>query len=294
MGVEMKPFSDTFASLPSLSFSLPFSLFPSLFSLLFPLLPPPLFSPPCPQALEDIKTAMGLIDAAGGDVVEAEEDMNYRQLKCDIQPIAKGSDKFKLINEYLQNTHGSTHQQYSMEIVDAFELDKDTGFQDGKNKMLLWHGSRLTNWAGILSQGLRIAPPEAPCTGYMFGKGVYFADASSKSANYCFTNRTNNTGILLLCEVVLGKQEERLSADSYLHMTLPKSKDSTWGKGRVGPDPKQNITIDGDVVVPKGKLKPTGVTNPAGYTLQYNEFIVYNTAQVRFRYLLRCKFNYRR
>jgi len=33
--------------------------------------------------------------------------------------------------------------------------------------MLLWHGSRLTNWVGILSQGLRIAPPEAPVTGYM-------------------------------------------------------------------------------------------------------------------------------
>jgi len=29
---------------------------------------------------------------------------------------------------------------------------------------------------GIMSQGLRIAPPEAPKTGYMFGKGVYFAD----------------------------------------------------------------------------------------------------------------------
>ncbi len=70
---------------------------------------------------------------------------------------------------------------------------------------------------GILSQGLRIAPPEAPVTGYMFGKGlfaftlssslllfrreesvshalsgVYFADMSSKSANYCFTNKENN------------------------------------------------------------------------------------------------------
>ena len=33
--------------------------------------------------------------------------------------------------------------------------------------MLLWHGSRLTNTVGILSRGLRIAPPEAPTTGYM-------------------------------------------------------------------------------------------------------------------------------
>ena len=41
------------------------------------------------------------------------------------------------------------------------------------NRMLLWHGSRLTNWVGILSQGLRIAPPEAPVTGYMFGKVMH-------------------------------------------------------------------------------------------------------------------------
>ena len=34
-------------------------------------------------------------------------------------------------------------------------------------RTLLWHGSRLTNWVGILSRGLRIAPPEAPVTGYM-------------------------------------------------------------------------------------------------------------------------------
>jgi len=35
-------------------------------------------------------------------------------------------------------------------------------FRDLHNRQLLWHGSRTTNFAGILSQGLRIAPPEAP------------------------------------------------------------------------------------------------------------------------------------
>lgn len=97
--------------------------------------------------------------------------------------------------------------------------------------MLLWHGSRLTNWTGILSQGysfclfvlvythefckrskcnlfhnkppgLRIAPPEAPATGYMFGKGVYFADMFSKSANYSYPSCAMTTGVLVLCEVV--------------------------------------------------------------------------------------------
>lgn len=90
--------------------------------------------------------------------------------------------------------------------------------EDG-NRMLLWHGSRTTNFGGILSQGLRIAPPEAPVSGYMcvsfvestsasltlcfvrFGKGVYFADASSKSLGYTHHHLSDNTGLLLLCEV---------------------------------------------------------------------------------------------
>ena len=38
----------------------------------------------------------------------------------------------------------------------------------------------------------------------MFGKGIYFADMVSKSANYCFASRSNPRGLLLLCEVALG------------------------------------------------------------------------------------------
>ena len=79
------------------------------------------------------------------------------------------------------------------------EQDNERYTKDIHNKQLLWHGSRLTNFVGILSQGLRIAPPEAPVTGYMFGKGVYFADMVSKSANYCCTSKMNNIGIMLLC-----------------------------------------------------------------------------------------------
>jgi poly [ADP-ribose] polymerase len=73
-----------------------------------------------------------------------------------------------------------------MEVLDVFEIrnpSQISQFKDVRNKMLLWHGSRLSNFVGILSQGLRIAPPEAPVTGYMFGKGIYFADISSKSAS---------------------------------------------------------------------------------------------------------------
>ncbi|CAN6221507.1 unnamed protein product [Urochloa humidicola] len=53
---------------------------------------------------------------------------------------------------------------------------------------------------GPRGHGLRIPPPEATVTGYMFGKGVYFADMFSKSANYCCASKASRSGVLLLCE----------------------------------------------------------------------------------------------
>ena len=123
----------------------------------------------------------------------------------------------------------------------------------------------------------------------MFGKGVYFADMSSKSANYCFTNRDNNTGILLLCEVALGDMNEKLHADYYAG-NLPPGKNSTKGVGRTAPNPDNAVKMSDGVVIPMG---PGQNTNVLGCSLQYNEFIVYDVAQIRVRYLLRTRFNYR-
>ena len=41
-----------------------------------------------------------------------------------------------------------------------------------------------------------------------FGKGVYFADLVSKSAQYCFTDKKNPVGLMLLSEVALGQVHE--------------------------------------------------------------------------------------
>jgi poly [ADP-ribose] polymerase len=45
-------------------------------------------------------------------------------------------------------------------------------------------------------------------------------------------------------------------------------------------------------VVPWGKAKDTGITNPKGYTLNYNEFIVYDTRQIKMKYLLKIDFKF--
>lgn len=105
------------------------------------------------------------------------------------------------------------------------------------DRRLLWHGSRSTNFGGILSQGLRIAPPEAPVNGYMFGKGVYLADISSKSAGYTAYHDSGNTGLLLLCEAELGIPMLELTAVNVDAPEEAKKRGciATWGKGSTGP-----------------------------------------------------------
>ncbi|XP_065421547.1 poly [ADP-ribose] polymerase 2 isoform X8 [Chrysemys picta bellii] len=199
----------------------------------------------------------------------------------------------EVLERYLLSTHAPTHRDYSMELLEAFTLRRagEPPFRASlSNRTLLWHGSRLGNWVGILSQGLRVAPPEAPVTGYMFGKGIYFADMSSKSANYCFASRQRDVGLLLLCEVALGECQELLEANAEAGK-LPPGKHSTKGLGKLAPAPTNSIMLDG-AAVPLGPAVETGVTNPHGYTLNYNEFVVYDPGQVRMRYLLQVRFSF--
>lgn len=46
-------------------------------------------------------------------------------------------------------------------------------------------------------------------------------------------------------------------------------------------------------MVPLGKPVKTNVVNPSGYTLNYNEYIVYNTQQIKMKYLIQVKFNFK-
>ncbi|XP_077688253.1 poly [ADP-ribose] polymerase 2 isoform X5 [Eretmochelys imbricata] len=220
-------------------------------------------------------------------------DQSYRKLGCELRPLDRDSAHFQVLERYLLSTHAPTHRDYSMELLEAFALRRagEPPFCTSlPNRMLLWHGSRLGNWVGILSQGLRVAPPEAPVTGYMFGKGIYFADMSSKSANYCFASRQRDVGLLLLCEVALGECQELLEANAEARK-LPPGKHSTKGLGKLAPAPANSVMLDG-AAVPLGPAVETGVTNPHGYTLNYNEFVVYDPGQVRMRYLLQVRFSF--
>ncbi|KAI0757807.1 poly polymerase catalytic domain-containing protein [Daedaleopsis nitida] len=271
--------------------------------------------------LERLKKELDLVDALGnmevaskliasatprdasGNVVNP-LDAHFASLALTkMDPVARGSTEFGALERYTRETHGATHRHYGVEVLQAFRVEREfetkawneRGFGSAKDgeRLLLWHGSRTTNFAGILQQGLRIAPPEAPVTGYMFGKGVYFADMMSKSANYCHAYLSDNTGLLLLCEVVAKPFYEQYDANYSADQDCKKARAlSTKGLGRTQPAEWQDAGAALDHPELRGCHMPKGpgkdVADPR-LCLQYNEYIVYDASQIRLRYLLMVK-----
>ncbi|KAF1745661.1 hypothetical protein GCK72_022108 [Caenorhabditis remanei] len=217
-------------------------------------------------------------------------DTHYKRLECSMTPLDKNSSDYVLIENFMKNTQGSTHVM-KCDLIDILEINRQwesTKFKkEIGNRRLLWHGSKRMNLAGILGQGLRIAPPEAPGTGYMFGKGVYFADMFSKSLSYCRAN-SKDEAYLLLCDVALGKMDLRMQATDISKDTLPEGTQSVKGVGRECPS--------GEFSHPDGFMVPTGEvhqqlqgTYNIDYFLLYNEYIVYDVDQIQIKYLVRVK-----
>jgi len=243
------------------------------------------------DTLANMKITNNLMGSSAQDAGDSTNvlDTHYDSLKNKICPVDKDSRTWSIVSDFIDKGACPTHSWYKLELLDLFEIEREgeAGNYDDSagNRMMLWHGSRLTNFVGILSQGLRIAPPEAPCTGYMFGKGVYFADMVTKSANYCHHNLSDDIGMLLICEVALGQTNDLLHAKHDANK-LPAGKHSTKGLGSMAPIEKNFKQLDG-ASVPMGPA----VKNSVRGSLMFNEYIVYDTNQIKMKYLVKVKFN---
>ncbi|GBL73042.1 Poly [ADP-ribose] polymerase 2 [Araneus ventricosus] len=259
-------------------------------------------SPPIIQSKEDIEKKLEMLEALTNIRIAMkvlnrrvhEHPLNkcYDSFKYFLELLDPFGEEFSVLKNCLLQTHGPTHKNYKMDVVAIYSchLKANSSFKNYGNNLLLWHGSRITNWVGILKNGLKIAPSEAPSTGNAFGKGLYFADISSKSANYCFPTKKNNEGLLLLCQVSLGNQLGLLESDETLHRSLPAEYDSVFGKGKYAPR-----NFDMGILSPEAKM-PCGplIEDPTGAeVLVYNEYVVYDVDQVEMKYLLRIKFHFK-
>ena len=257
------------------------------------------------SVLSDMKITLKILESVGKEKSEEEYENEeekqihdyYKQLKCDIRSISPSEEIYSILNKYLtakmdkkdSDGFGSYYSYRNrLSLVKAFELKRHGEEEKFKkelgNKKLLWHGSRITNFVGILSQGLRIAPPEAPSSGYLYGKGVYFADMAQKSSMYCYP--INNMALILLGEVALGEEDQRTSCDFNLPNTKKFGTDSVHALGRLESD--GGVFINGDVFVPNGDSK---INEKNQLCNDYAEYIVYNVDQIKLRYLLKIKYD---
>ena len=78
-------------------------------------------------------------------------DDQYANLKCKIKSMEDTRDDFKMIDKYIQNTSGDR-----LKVIDMFEIEREGEKKIFNplglgNKKLLFHGSRFSNFPGILA-----------------------------------------------------------------------------------------------------------------------------------------------
>lgn len=220
----------------------------------------------------------------------------YKKMNAFMRPVNKRTKEWKILYNYFKNTHAPTHR-FKLDLVDILKLERndvDKEFSDLAdkigNRQLLIHGSRLSNWLSIIKLGLLLDPSKlgVHIAGKMFGYGIYFANSFSKSAQYCGSEYSGKTRIVLaLAEVALGNEAERITSDYYLSKaSLLKTKHhSCWGIGQM--TPSEYDEIDG-MKVPTGKL----IKSNKNSVLRYDEKIIYDEKQYRFRYLVVADMSY--
>jgi poly [ADP-ribose] polymerase 2/3/4 len=255
------------------------------------------------ENLTDMRLANEIMKSAkaGTDASINLLDRQYEGLGMqEMTPLEIVSQEYVQLRDYLKNSVVYIHN-IAYRVHDIFRIER-SGESDrfstsmyakipNSDRRLLWHGSRSTKFGGILSQGLRIAPPEAPVSGTCSGKACIWR-LSRQSLPTIPRPTSGNVGLLLLCEVELGKPSVKLT-------------DADYNAGERAQEANRISTLGLDQTIPAG-WKDAGCVHPAlqgmsmpdtvtrrkrsdgaGMGLLYNEYIMYDVAQLRLRYLTR-------
>ncbi|KAK6012412.1 Poly(ADP-ribose) polymerase catalytic domain protein [Ostertagia ostertagi] len=97
----------------------------------------------------------------------------------------------------------------------------------------------------------------------------------------------NTDGLMLLCDVALGKVKQEINAVDHSLKTI-KGYNSVQGLGGMEPDPTQLVVCEEGYSI--NTAKPVKTDSSKNRTLLYNEYIVYDVDQIWMRYLVRTRF----
>lgn len=220
----------------------------------------------------------------------------YSVCNSTIVPLEHPDASSVLARGYLEQSakrHLEMFEWFDIHVSNVFEVqhtDQNNSITPLTNKQLLWYGTRITNWFPILMNGLQTPPKESPHDEYSFGRGLYFANVAANAAQYCPPSEP--CGVLALVEVALGEPLELYAPDFEAFKNLGR-RHSVHGRGRIIPNPKQNVVIDDGVMVPCGQLIDAPENVAQRTELTYDEFVVFHPKQTRLRYLVDVKFTRR-
>eukprot|EP01117_Protostelium_nocturnum_P007930 TRINITY_DN2833_c0_g1_i1.p1 TRINITY_DN2833_c0_g1~~TRINITY_DN2833_c0_g1_i1.p1 ORF type:complete len:856 (-),score=378.26 TRINITY_DN2833_c0_g1_i1:53-2620(-) len=258
------------------------------------------------EGFKDLGTAVDLITAPPGiSSGTSRIDAIAEGICTDISAVEPNTELWNKIQDWVKKSSAATNLKGLFKIGrfeegDRFEpwrqeRDVETSTSRPSN-LLLFHGTKTPNVLGILRHGLKIAPASAPVSGYMFGKGIYFADTFAKSQGYCGGYRyarqnyyygqqqpeRDDGNYMFICEVALGETYD-LTTSEYIEQ-LPQGKGSTKGVGKNAPIDNSITIMKNGVGCPNGTIAQSEVQ--IAY-LNYNEFIVYDSSRVKIKYLIK-------
>lgn len=204
------------------------------------------------------------VNGDGGSVLfESKVDEQYDALKCAITMLEKSNPTYTEIEQLVLK---SQIKSKSIKVKNVYTLRRSgehevfTNHID--NQRLLFHGSRIKNWVGILSRGI-LMPKIVVSMGVnrtdagWLGNGIYFGDASCTSAAYTSPAKSG-TRFMAVARVALGKMK-----------------------------PYTKITY-GIAEAPAGFHSCHGVRNHGSTSSQFadDEYVIYDSRQQRLDYLV--------
>lgn len=196
-------------------------------------------------------------------LINPEIEQKYKALNCEIDVV--DAAKLKELKEYFEKSVVRGGSKVKVKNIWKIKRpDEHDHFTTTiKNHKLLFHGSNVKNWVGILSRGLLL--PKIVVTlgvhrtdaGWL-GSGIYFGDAACTASGYAHPGKKGSR-FVAIANVALGKMKDYRKI--------------TWG-----------LTAP-----PDGYDSCHGVR---GSEFADDEYVVYQHNQQRLEYLVECTYGY--
>lgn len=218
------------------------------------------------ETLQLMKDMLQVNGEEGSVLYDAEADEEYEALGCKISPVKAKSAEFEEVADSVVKSQIKTRSIKVQNLFRVSRPEEEKAFTKKlDNQRMLYHGSRIQNWVGLLSRGI-LLPKIVVSMGVnrtdagWLGHGIYFGDAACTSVFYTTPGR-RKTRLMTIARVALGKVKQY--------------KKITYGLSEP----------------PKGYDSCHGVRRQKGVVSEFDddEYVIYDTAQQKMEYLVEFK-----